>query len=67
MSVTVLIRYKDGTQKSLNGVEESKLEKIIEHHSKPINGEVEEVIIERGNKTDIDIDGYYAYMNSLEK
>jgi len=63
----VLIRYKDGTQKSLNGVEESKLEKVIEYHSKPINGEVEEVIIERGNKTDIDIDGYYAYMNSLEK
>ena len=53
----VLIRYKDGTQKSLNGVEESKLEKVIEYHSKPINGEVEEVIIERGNKTDIDIDG----------
>ena len=63
----VLIRYKDGTQKSLNGVEESKLEKVIEYHSKPINGEVEEVIIERGNKTDIDIDGYYAYMNSLEE
>ena len=63
----VLIRYKDGTQKSLNGVEESKLEKVIEYHSKPINGEVEEVRIERGNKTDIDIDGYYAYMNSLEK
>ena len=67
MSVMVLIRYKDGTQKSLNGVEESKLEKVIEYQSKPINGEVEEVIIERGNKTDIDIDGYYAYMNSLEK
>ena len=67
MSVMVLIRYKDGTQKSLNGVEESKLEKVIEYHSKPINGEVEEVIIERGNKTDIDIDGYYAYMNSVEK
>ena len=65
MSVTVLIRYKDGTQKSLNGVEESKLEKVIEYHSKPINGEVEEVIIERGNEPDID--GYYAYMNSLKK
>ena len=65
MSVTVLIKYKDGTQKSLSGLEESKLEKIIEHHSKPINGEVEEVIIERGNEPDID--GYYAYMNSLKK
>ena len=65
MSVTVLIRYKDGTQKSLNGVEESNLEKVIEYHSKPINGEVEKVIIERGNEPDID--GYYAYMNSLKK
>ena len=65
MSVTVLIKYKDGTQKSLSGLEESKLEKIIEHHSKPINGEVEEVIKESGNEPDID--GYYAYMNSLKK
>ena len=65
MSVTVLIKYKDGTQKSLSGVEEHNLDKVIEYHSKPINGEVEEVIIERGNEPDID--GYYAYMNSLKK
>ena len=67
MSYKVRILYEDGSEKSFDGIEKDNVENIIEHHSKPINGKVKEVKVEvEDSNKEIDLDGYFAYMETLE-
>jgi hypothetical protein len=67
MSVTVIIEYKDGSVKFLEKVVKDKVDVIVEHHSQSFYGEIKSIKVEDENKREMDLDGYYAYMETLKK
>lgn len=65
MLYEILIEYEGGVKKKIQGVKEESIQNVIELHSKPLHGIVVSVHTSKQEKQDTDLDGYYAYANTL--
>jgi hypothetical protein len=62
--VDVTIYYESNDKKKIFNVDRAEVDKLIEFHSKPINGKVIEVCIEEAIPREMDLDGYFALVDS---
>ena len=63
-NVDITIYYENKEKKKLLNIDKSEVDKIVEFHSKPVNGKVIDICIEDCNPNEMDLDGYYALLNS---
>ena len=62
--LNVTIYYDNNEKKMLYNIVSAELEKIVDFHSKPINGKVLDIYIKEHVPNEMDLDGYYALVNS---
>jgi hypothetical protein len=62
--VNVTIYYENAKKKQLHNIDRIEVDKLIEFHSKPINGKVVDVLVEEHIPREMDLDGYYALVDS---
>ena len=60
----ITIYYENNDKKVLRNVIKEDIEKLIEFHSKPVNGKVIDTSIDEYLPSEMDLDGYYALLNS---
>jgi hypothetical protein len=66
-NVDITIYYENKEKKKLLSVDKSEVDRIVEFHSKPVNGKVIDVCIEDCNPSEMDLDGYYALVKSSKE
>ena len=63
--VDVTIYYENAEKKVIYNIDRVEVDKLIEFHSKPVNGKVIDVLVEDHKlQREMDLDGYYALVDS---
>jgi len=62
--VDVTIYYENAEKKVIYNIDRIEVDKLIEFHSKPVNGKVIDVCIEESIPREMDLDGYFALVDS---